>query len=79
MWSSPGAPTRLADEHLHQLQVFEAGQLLRDDAEGVSIQVPGGRNKVRRERNSACRDHRRPDDRLEVVTTSIQLADCVTR
>lgn len=36
-----GAQTGRADENLHQLQVFEAGQLLGDDAERVSIQVPG--------------------------------------
>lgn len=29
---------------LHQLEVFEAGQLLRDNAELVSIQIPGQRN-----------------------------------
>lgn len=30
--------------NLHQLEVFEAGQLLRDNAELVSIQIPGQRN-----------------------------------
>lgn len=35
---------RTAYENLHQLQVFEAGQLLGDGAEHVSIQIPGQRN-----------------------------------
>lgn len=36
--------SRTTRENLHQLQVFEAGQLLGDDAERVAIQVPGRRN-----------------------------------
>lgn len=32
---------RTTGGNLHQLQVFEAGQLLGDDAERVSIQIPG--------------------------------------
>lgn len=31
-------------KNLHQLEVFEAGQLLWDNAELVSIQIPGQRN-----------------------------------
>lgn len=40
--------TAAAAGNLHQLQVFEAGQLLGDGAERVSIQIPGrGKHEVR--------------------------------
>lgn len=52
---------RTAYENLHQLQVFEAGQLLGDGAEHVSIQIPGQRN------TSDCSENRTNKRRLFTI------------
>lgn len=68
--TTPRAPS---GQNLHQLQVFEAGQFLRHNAELVSVQIPEPRHKGSIMRKS----HEETDRRQDQVYTEIYSSDVV--